>query len=75
MKRSRLVYFSLTLGVVAAGLFSRSAQATFLPAWVTTHAGDVLWALMVYLLTGTLLPGSQTWRVALISLTDRKSVV
>lgn len=54
--RSRLLWAVFTLGVVVVGLGSRSSWARPLPDWVTAYAGDILWALLVFLLLGFLFP-------------------
>lgn len=59
MRRSRLSYAGWLLAVIAAGLASRSARASILPEFVTAYAGDTLWALMVFLILGFLLPGAR----------------
>lgn len=60
MRRDRLWYGGWVAGVIAAGLASRSALASFLPAFVRDHAGDTLWALMVFLMLGFLFPGARS---------------
>lgn len=49
--------------VVCLGLASRSEWVS-LPAFVAKYAGDALWALLVFLGMGFLLPAQPTWRVA-----------
>jgi hypothetical protein len=58
--RSRLAYTGWIALVIAAGLVSRSSQATVLPDFVATYAGDTLWALMVFLGLGFLFPAART---------------
>jgi len=48
MKRNRYIYFIFTLVVMGLGLLSRKLNN--LPTFVSTYSGDVLWALMVFLL-------------------------
>lgn len=60
MRRSRWAYAGLVLTVIAAGLVSRSSKASVFPDFVTAYAGDTLWALMVFLGLGFLLPSART---------------
>lgn len=69
MRRNRFIYALLVILVIIAGLFSRSTQAAFLPEFVTTYAGDTLWALMVFLLVALLFRDQPTWKVAIFALT------
>lgn len=45
--KMRLVYFGAIVLCIAFGLGSRMYQE-FLPVFLAEHAGDVLWAMMVY---------------------------
>ncbi|MCF6199108.1 MAG: DUF2809 domain-containing protein [Hyphomicrobiaceae bacterium] len=65
-QRNRLLYLILVSGVVLLGLASR--QFSELPAFVHSYVGDVLWALMVFLLAGFLLPRRTTLQLALAAL-------
>lgn len=65
--RSRLLYGGLALAVVAAGLLWRSGLIT-LPSSLSKYGGDALWALMVFVGFGFLLPRSSTSAVALLAL-------
>ncbi|CAM3717966.1 DUF2809 domain-containing protein [Mucilaginibacter galii] len=62
MFKARLPYLIAVFVVIALGLLSRQIPA--IPQWV----GDVLWALMVYLLVRAILITSPLKQVALISL-------
>jgi len=65
--RNRWLY-TLLIGItIVLGLSSR-LFAGHLPAIVVSHAGDTLWALMVFLLVGWLAPRLSTLYVALIAL-------
>lgn len=66
--RSRLLYALLAVAVVAAGLFWRSGLIP-LPPWLSNNGGDALWALMVFVGCGFLLPRASTLVVALLALT------
>ena len=66
--RSRLLYGVLGLAVVAAGLLWR-ADFMPLPPWLSNNGGDALWALMVFLGFGFLLPRASTLTIALLALT------
>lgn len=65
--RSRLLYALLALTVIAAGLLWRSGLIP-LPQWLSNNGGDALWALMVFVAFGFLLPRTSTLRVALLTL-------
>ncbi len=64
--RNRLVYLILVIGVVLLGLASR--QLSGLPTFIHSYVGDTLWALMVFLLAGFLLPRKTTLQLALYAL-------
>lgn len=49
--RNRIVYFFLILLTVGIGLTSRK-MADQLPKLVNLYLGDILWALMIFLITG-----------------------
>ena len=65
--RDRVQYAWLALAVVAAGLLWRSGFIP-LPPWLSNHGGDALWALMVFVGFGFLLPRTSTLVVALLAL-------
>lgn len=65
--RNRLFYAVLALAVVAAGLLWRSGFVP-LPSSLAKYGGDALWALMVFVGFGLLLPRSSTSVVALLAL-------
>jgi hypothetical protein len=56
------------LAVIAAGLLWRSGLIP-LPQWLSNNGGDALWALMVFVGLGFLLPRASTLLVALLALT------
>ncbi|MEJ8302375.1 DUF2809 domain-containing protein [Saccharibacillus sacchari] len=62
--RKRAVYLLAVLVVMLLGLSSR-AFADSLPLFWAEHAGDALWAAMVYLLFRMLLPDYRTWTCAI----------
>ena len=53
--RTRLAYFACALGVVVLGLASRRFGQS-LHHFIAAYAGDTLWALLVFLITGFLAP-------------------
>lgn len=67
-QRNRAVSAAWLAVVVAAGLGSRSGGARILPDFVATHAGDTLWALMVFLGLGLLFPRAGTMWLAFAAL-------
>ena len=68
LSRSRVLYALLAVAVVAAGLLWRSGLIP-LPQWLSNNGGDALWALMVFVGFGFLLPRASTLMVALLALT------
>jgi len=65
-QRSRFVYAMLVVLVIMVGLASRKF-APHLPRLLQKNAGDVLWATMVFVLGGLLLPRLSTLRIAAYS--------
>lgn len=66
-KRSRVIYGLMIVIVIGLGLGSRSGSP-LLPKFIATYAGDTLWALLVFLLLGFLMPSRSTAKVAAIAL-------
>ncbi len=66
--RNRGLYAVLALAVVTAGLLCR-ARFMPLPPVLSKYGGDALWALMVVVGFGFLLPRASTLVVALLALT------
>jgi hypothetical protein len=58
----------LALAVMVTGLLWRSGLLS-LPPWLPNNGGDALWALMVFLGFGFLLPRASTLSIALLALT------
>ncbi|MEI6175959.1 MAG: DUF2809 domain-containing protein [Verrucomicrobiota bacterium] len=65
--RSRGVYLVLAIVVVAAGLLWRSPLVS-MPEWLSKYGGDALWALMVFVGFGFLIPRASTLTLALLAL-------
>ena len=65
--RNRVLYALVAFAVIATGLFWRSGLIPLPPA-LSNYGGDALWALMVFLGIGFLLPKSSTGTVALLAL-------
>ncbi|TWU47657.1 ribosomal maturation YjgA family protein [Rubripirellula reticaptiva] len=63
----RTVHFGLMLAVIVLGLASRQYSLS-LPNFVASYAGDLLWALMVYLGLGVLIPATKIRRRVIIAL-------
>ena len=56
--------------VILAGLLSRSRLAAHLPSFLSTYAGDTLWALALYVALCLVFPGMRTaviafWTIAI----------
>jgi hypothetical protein len=66
--RNRVLYALLAVAVVASGLLWRSGFIP-MPQWLSNTGGDALWALMVFVGFGFLLPRASTLLVALLALT------
>lgn len=58
----------LLLLVIALGLASRSSVVSAFPSFVGRYGGDVLWALMLFLVFGILYPKGSIWFVAVCTL-------
>ena len=71
--RNRVLYAGLVLAVIAAGLLWRSSFMP-LPQWLSNNGGDALWALMVFVGFGFLMPRASTLMVALLALTFAWSI-
>jgi hypothetical protein len=65
--RNRWVYAAGVVGVIVLGLASRHFRQ-YLPAILSKNAGDILWALMVFVGLGLLFPKATTLRLAAIAL-------
>ena len=65
--RNRVRHAALALAVVAAGLLWRSGLIP-LPSALSNYGGDALWALMVFVGFGFLLPRTSTLTLALLAL-------
>jgi hypothetical protein len=63
-RRNRLHYAMFTGVVIIAGCASRSALSESWAPFLVDYAGDTLWALMVFLGVGFLLPAASTVLVA-----------
>jgi hypothetical protein len=66
-ERNRLLYVVLIAGVIGSGLLWRSSLLSF-SAFISKYGGDSLWALLVFLGFGFLLPRLSTRRIAVIAL-------
>lgn len=62
-----MLYAFLTVSVIALGLLWRSGLIP-LPGWLSNNGGDALWALMVFVGLGFLLPRTSTLTLALLAL-------
>jgi len=65
--RNRLLYLCLAVAVIATGLLWRSGFIP-MPAALSKYGGDALWALMVFVGFGFLLPRASTLSLALLAL-------
>jgi hypothetical protein len=67
MLRNRILYFSLIVITIAAGLASRQINADT-NNWVKLYLGDAIWALMVFWIMGFVFRRKSTQWVALAGL-------
>lgn len=63
----RLLYLAAAVIVVMLGLASRRFRGE-LPTFLGTYSGDTLWALMMYLLVSTVIPGRTIVTRALLAM-------
>lgn len=67
MTRNRIVYFLLIIITLLAGLASRHFSSV-LPKWVHSYSGDMLWALMVFLMAGFIFNRKDSLWIAIFAL-------
>ncbi len=65
--RRRLVFAAIALAVIPLGLATRRFPSAF-PEFIATYAGDVLWAVVAYLLMGVIAPSATVRRRGAIAL-------
>ncbi len=65
IRRNRIIYTLAIIIVIMLGLASRRYP---LPSLITTYAGDILWALMIFFIVGFLFPTFSTIKIAIIAL-------
>lgn len=65
--RSRRRTVALVIGVVVVGLPTRLAPEV-MPPFMVQYGGDALWALLIYLILGLILPSSPGRRIAVLVL-------
>ncbi|MBE1303612.1 DUF2809 domain-containing protein [Clostridium botulinum] len=66
-KRNRLVYGFATFIVMFLGLCSRKLKY-FIPDFFNVYLGDILWALMIFMLFAFIFKGTKTKMVAFMAL-------
>jgi hypothetical protein len=66
-RRKPLAWLALIVLTIGLGLGSRRFGHA-LPSFVAAYAGDMLWALVVFLGIGLVLPRASTWRIAGLAL-------
>ncbi len=67
LTRSRLLYAGIIALIVAVGLPTRLIPES-MPDFVVNYLGDALWALVIFLFIGVLLPNAGTRTVLLLAL-------
>lgn len=66
MRRSRILYFILTIITIILGLLSRKVSG--FPEIISAYSGDVLWAFMVFLLFAFIFNKKPTIFILIISI-------
>lgn len=66
-KRNRISYAIAVIIVIVLGLGSRH-YSNIMPMWIVNYAGDVLWALMVFLGVGFLFTTWTTLKVGTVAI-------
>lgn len=66
--RSRIKLIFILLLIIAAGLFSRSDNASVLPQFLQDYAGDALWAIALYLFLAFISPGAGAKELCFLAL-------
>jgi hypothetical protein len=66
--RGRYLRILLLLTVIALGLWSRTLMFLSISPFAAQYAGDMLWALAIFLLLGILFPRKRTLHIALLAL-------
>ena len=66
--RHPAIIIVLIVITLMSGLASRYFDG--LPTWFSSHAGDALWAMLVYWLWTLILPRQAVWKIALIALSS-----
>ncbi|ABW18544.1 ribosomal maturation YjgA family protein [Alkaliphilus oremlandii] len=66
IERNRIIYFVFIVAVMILGLGSRY-YADYLPKWTYLYFGDVLWALMIFLIFGFLFKRKHTLWIGVAS--------
>lgn len=67
MRRSRVIYLILIILTIVLGLASR-LYGMYLPDFIAKYSGDVLWAIMVYLIFSFIFKNASIIKIILISL-------
>lgn len=67
IRRNRGAYFFLLISTIVLGLSSRKFPGIF-PKFFVEYAGDTLYAVMIFILTGLVQPRMSTLRTGLFSL-------
>lgn len=65
-RRSRFVFACLMIITIISGLASRSKTLP-LPGFFAEYGGDTLWAVLIFLILGFVMPAWRTWLIALVA--------
>ena len=67
INRRLSLYIVLAVFTMSCAFLSRS-QLVSLPIFISTYAGDTLWALMVFLCLCILAPHLKTWKISFVAI-------
>lgn len=65
-ERKRVRYFIYIVAVIILGLSSR-CFSNILPKWLSLYAGDILWGLMIFLITGFIFKEKPSINIAVVA--------
>ncbi len=65
INRNRIVYIIAIISVIILGLASRRYS---LSPFIAAYVGDILWALMVFLIVGFIFPTFSIFKIAIIAI-------
>jgi hypothetical protein len=67
LTRKRSPYIVISIAVLITGLPTRLAPQ-IMPAFMVQYGGDMLWALMIFLMLCVLFPATKTYKLVLLAI-------